>query len=126
MNTFNPATSKQIVISGINFMKALQQHYGSDKGLEMFDKLREVLGDDVCGDILFGQLSGITAGILLRDCGPHKINIIKILRSHLGCSLIEAKNMSERVGELPVEQLDFYKIQLLAGELKREGAIIEH
>ena len=32
---------------------------------------------------------------LLEECGPHKVNVIKLVRAYTGVSLKEARNLAE-------------------------------
>lgn len=131
-NKFKPTTSMAIVRTGIAFMSAMQEEYGNQKGLEMWDALRITMGDDVAGDILFGQLSGIKGGrIMLRHHGMYKINVIKILRAYTGFGLKESKNLAEspqpnRSVEVPTGNLTYNEINSFANDLKRAGADIEY
>lgn len=129
---FTPSTSMAIVRTGIAFMSAMSEEYGAKKGLEMWDALRITMGDDVAGDILFGQLAGVRSGqIMLRHHGPSKINVIRIIRQYTGFGLKESKDISEaprphRPAELPTGNLTYAEIHVFAQDLRRAGADIEY
>lgn len=89
--------SNQLIRSGIRFLKDLQDELGTDKGLAVWDKMREAMGDEVAGAILFGIMKGMRHGIRLTKIGPQKINAIKLVRECTGLGLKDAKDLVERV-----------------------------
>ena len=93
-NTFGVDT--KAVMSGMRFVRALNSAYGPDRGMEVFDKIREVMGEDVARAIFFAQLSSnVGNDIRITNPGREKIQLIKELRNALGCGLKDAKDYSE-------------------------------
>ena len=90
--------SDRLIRSGIRFLKDLQEDLGTEKGLEVWDKLREAMGDEVSGQVLFGILKGHRGNVIrLVHVGDKKINAIKLVREVTGLGLKEAKDMVEAV-----------------------------
>lgn len=90
--------SDRLVRSGIRFLKDLQNDLGTEKGLEVWDKLREAMGDEVSGQVLFGILKGHHGNVIrLERVGENRINPIKLVREITGVGLKEAKDMVESV-----------------------------
>ena len=111
--------SNDLIRSGIRFLKDLQNDLGTEKGLEVWDKLRESMGDEVAGQVLFGIIKGTHSDIRLTKIGPQKIDAIKLVRECTGMGLKEAKDLVERVeynrfpqdlniSNLPYEHFDRY------------------
>lgn len=132
-NKFIPTTSMNIVRTGIAFMLAMKQEYGIEKGLEIWDALRITLGDDVSGDILFGQLADIKSGrIMLQNCGPQKIRVIKVIRqyTHLGLKLalelVNYPRIHDKAIEIPTENSNFSEINNFVRDLRIAGALIDY
>lgn len=90
--------SDRLIRSGIRFLKDLQEDLGTDKGLEVWDKMREAMGDEVCGQVLFGIIKGHRGNtIRLVEVGDRKIDAIKLVRECTGLGLKEAKDAVEYV-----------------------------
>jgi len=81
-----------IVDSGINFMRAITEAYGPEKGQELWDSITNTLGSDVRGAIFFAIMTG-NVGSTVRYTGfsMNKINAIKAVRTATGLGLYEAK-----------------------------------
>lgn len=90
--------SDRLIRSGIRFLKDLQEEMGTDKGLAVWDKMREAMGDEICGQVLFGIMKGHHGNtIRLVSIGEQKINAIKLVRECTGIGLKEAKDLVEGV-----------------------------
>jgi ribosomal protein L7/L12 len=90
--------SDRLIRSGIRFLKDLQEDMGTDKGLEVWDKMREAMGDEICGQVLFGIMKGHHGNVIrLISVGDRKIDAIKLVRECTGLGLKEAKDLVESV-----------------------------
>ena len=90
--------SNRLIGSGIRFLKDLQEDLGTDKGLEVWDKMREAMGDEICGQVLFGIIKGNDGNVIrLISIGEQKINAIKLVRECTRLGLKEAKDLVENV-----------------------------
>lgn len=89
----------ELLHSGISFLRSITTAYGSEKGLELWNQIAEVIDPALKGEIFFAILNGtredrITIrGILHNDY--RKINAIKEVRTWTGMGLIEAKSTVE-------------------------------
>jgi hypothetical protein len=71
---------------------------GTEKGLEVWDKLREAMGDDVAGQVLFGILKGHRGNVIqLEFVGDRRIDTVKLIRECTGFGLKEAKDIMDSV-----------------------------
>jgi len=91
--------SKQLINSGIRFLRDLQTDLGTEIGLAVWDKLREAMGDEISGQVLFGILKGNMGDTIRLESVVHGrlINTIKIVREFTGIGLKDAKDLVERV-----------------------------
>lgn len=118
----------ELVIDGIRFLESMTRYYGADKGMELYDKFGEVLGQDVKGKILFAMLTGETSWRLRIARGScfHHVEAIKSIRMHTGIGLKEAKDKYDltQLGEVVLECINNKHKKELSNELNRLGMII--
>ena len=90
---------QSVVDSSISFIAAMTEVYGSDTGLEIWDRVSATLGDDARGHIFFTMVTG--ASDFKRVCrvtdypSHQKVAFIKVIRTATGMGLKEAKDLSE-------------------------------
>ena len=91
--------SEKLISSGIRFLRDLQTDLGTDIGLEVWDKIREAMGDEVAGQVLFGMIKGHNGNTLRLEAVTHGhlIQTIKLVREFTGIGLKDAKDLVERV-----------------------------
>jgi hypothetical protein len=91
--------SRNLVNSGTRFLLDLQNDLGTEKGLEVWDKLREAMGDEIAGQVLFGILQGHTGNSICLEAvaDGRVIEAIKLVREFTGMGLKDAKDLVERV-----------------------------
>lgn len=90
--------SDKLIRSGIRFLKDLQDDLGTEKGLAVWDKLREAMGDEVSGQVLFGILKGHRGNVIrLEFVGDRRIDAVKLIRECTGFGLKEAKDIMDNV-----------------------------
>ena len=72
------------------------------------------------------ELGSYHVGPRLTNCGGRKIYVIKIIRSYYGLSLIDAKNLVDRV-PVTLPALPWAKAQAFATEVHLEstGSVVE-
>ncbi|WP_346660487.1 ribosomal protein L7/L12 [Nannocystis sp. ILAH1] len=63
--------------------------------------------------------------VILSDCGPQKIMVIKVIREELACGLKEAKDLSETPGALLRDGIGRPEADALAQKLIALGATVE-
>lgn len=117
----------------IGWVQVMQSEYGQSMGLKCFDVIRQTFGEDLCGAVLFGILSGhsygdkLTITTAINQPVTRKIEAIKTVRHITGMGLKEAKDA--------VEASEFSNVDILlsweyrkpehAGELERHVKDLE-
>lgn len=97
-------TLEQVVSDGICFLQSLTEHYGADRGMEMWEEMTNVLGREVKGKVFFAMITGrsstrVKFSIPVQTNGnynPNAISVIKAIRTASGCSLKEAKDLYDK------------------------------
>jgi hypothetical protein len=46
-------TLSYVITDGIRFLQSLTQHYGAERGMEVWEKLGEVMGPEIKGQVFF-------------------------------------------------------------------------
>ena len=63
--------------------------------------------------------------VVLKECGPNKINVIKEVKAILGVGLKEAKDFVEKPGQAVKEGVDKAAAEEIKTKLEAAGAVIE-
>lgn len=91
---------EDIISSGIQFMNAITQAYGTEAGLELYDTIMASVDPDIKGQIFFALLTGDREGSFklkrVTNIG-NKIERIKAVRQVSNFSLKDAKELVEAV-----------------------------
>lgn len=96
-----PAEYKEDILqSGINFMRAITEAYGTDEGMQLWEQIASVLDPDIKGQIFFALLTGDFNGIIKISSvqpGTDRVWRIKAIRTVTTPSLglKEAKDLSD-------------------------------
>ena len=101
---------EELVESGINFMSSITEIAGPEVGIQLWDQINKVLGDDLKGQIFFKLLTGHDRrsvrllkldGTYIDKAGrrthDQAVPIIKCIRTHTGVGLKEAKDFYDAV-----------------------------
>jgi ribosomal protein L7/L12 len=88
-----------VVRSARYFIKALCEKYGHTKGMEVWDRIREVLGDQAAGDIFLGMLTQQYSQVTVSKIGSYKIDAIKLVREITDYGLKDAKDFVEDISD---------------------------
>ncbi len=114
-----------IVVDGISFMRSITEIYGSEKGMEVWDKIVNTLDPEIKGNIFFAMLTGTHESRITLSgfyTNANKIACIKIIRQYTGMSLTEAKNAYELSEFNPVSiKIDAKKRREVVEELRQSG-----
>lgn len=86
-----------VVRTARSFIRALCETYGHNQGMQVWDRIRETLGDHAASDIFLGMLTGDYHAIKVTSIGQLKIEAIKELRHFTGWGLKESKDFVEAV-----------------------------
>lgn len=94
----NEETLEKVVFDGIRFLESLINHYGADKGMEVWEAMGEAVGNEVKGRIFFAMVSNnFTTRVKFRagnaETDGNAVPVIKTIRSYTGYGLKEAKDL---------------------------------
>ena len=96
----NNENRRQLISDGVAFMRSITDQYGTETGLQLWDRICEVLDPNVKGEIFIAMLTGDTRARLNISCSPdqystNRIPHIKAIREVTGLGLKEAKDLSD-------------------------------
>jgi hypothetical protein len=93
-------TIDTVVTDGVRFLQSLTEHFGAERGLEIWEQFGSALGTDIKGRVFFALMTGNTTGrvrfsaeTLANGYNPNAIGIIKAIRTATGAGLKEAKDL---------------------------------
>jgi ribosomal protein L7/L12 len=107
---------EEVVFDGIRFLESLTRYYGAEKGMAVWDKLGEAVGDEVKGKVFFSMLTGKSSNRIRIQKGSctQAVAAIKAIRMATSMGLKEAKDAWDLSG-MKVVTLD------VAHEEKRDA-----
>lgn len=91
-----------VVSTGLHFMRAITEAYGTDEGLRLWDTIAGTLDPDVKGQIFFAMITGTHNDTILLSsvyAGADAVSCIKEIRNWTGYGLKEAKDTLDSVRE---------------------------
>lgn len=121
-------TIDEVVFDGIRFLESLTRHYGPERGMEVWEKMGEVLGPDIKGQVFFSMLTGESSNRIRIQAGTcdQAVAAIKAIRAGTGYGLKEAKDAwdlsKHQVVTLDNVQRDAKR--LLVRDLRNLGMIV--
>jgi ribosomal protein L7/L12 len=107
---------EEVVFDGIRFLESLTRYYGAEKGMAVWNKLGEAVGDEVKGKVFFSMLTGESSNRIRIQKGSctQAVAAIKAIRMATSMGLKEAKDAWDLSG-MKVVTLD------VAHEEKRDA-----
>ena len=96
-----PAEHKvEVIQSGMSFMRAITEAYGTDEGMKLWDTIANTLDPDIKGQIFFAMLTGEYTNIISvtgHNPEANRVTMIKAVRNvdRRGLGLKEAKDMCD-------------------------------
>lgn len=75
--------------------------------------------------VMLAVLAGASYTVVLKEVGPHKVKVIKVLRTQLGVELKEAFDMLEEMPAVIKENATEEEMESLKSELEALGAVVE-
>ena len=75
--------------------------------------------------VMLAVLVGASYTVVLKEVGPHKVKVIKVLRTQLGIELKEAFDMLEEMPAVIKENASEEEMESLKSELEALGAVVE-
>jgi len=129
MEDFQYVPSMAVITSARAFIRNLCETYGNDKGMAVWEYIRQGLGDQIASDIFLGMLTGNTT-ITVSTIGERYIEVIKELRWLTGWSLKESKDFCDdvRAGKsrsINVSDVDDHKVEVFISNLKKMGCDVK-
>ena len=87
-------TLDEVVFDGIRFLESLTRHYGPEKGMAVWEKMGEAVGDEIKGKVFFSMLTGESSNRIRIQAGTctEAVAAIKAIRIGTGMGLKEAKD----------------------------------
>lgn len=84
----------EVVFDGIRFLESLTRHYGPEKGMAVWEKMGEAVGDEIKGKVFFSMLTGESSNRVRIQAGTctEAVAAIKAIRIGTGMGLKEAKD----------------------------------
>jgi large subunit ribosomal protein L7/L12 len=104
---------------------------------ELVKSLEEQWGVSAAAPVAVAAAGGAAAGaveeveektefdVVLKETGPKKIDVIKVIRQLTNLGLVEAKNMAETAGSKVLTQVGKEAAQDAKKKLEEAGAVIE-
>ena len=92
-------TKDELLTNSANLMRTITETWGPEKGMELWEKIADTLGQDLKGALFFSMITGSTMGdVCLSKINPGvMIEIIKTIRTYSGLGLKEAKDIYDFV-----------------------------
>ena len=86
-----------VIATGLQFMRAITEAFGTETGLELWDTIAQTLDPDVKGQMFFAMLTGqmpgrIRVSGIRQDHMGRKVEQIKAIRAVSGWGLKESKD----------------------------------
>lgn len=75
--------------------------------------------------VMLAVLAGASYTVVLKEVGPHKVKVIKVLRTQLGVELKDAFEMLEEMPAVIKENATEEEMESLKSELEALGAVVE-
>lgn len=75
--------------------------------------------------VMLAVLAGASYTVVLKEVGPHKVKVIKVLRTQLGVELKDAFDMLEEMPAVIKENATEEEMESLKSELEALGAVVE-
>ena len=86
--------STAVISTGLHFLRAITEAYGSDQGMRLWETIADTLDPDIKGQIFFAMLTGthndtiVVRGVTLVNVD--KVKCVKEIRNWTGLGLKEA------------------------------------
>ena len=120
----------RVITDGVHFLQSITEHYGAERGMELWEALGPVMGKDIKGRVFFAMLTGQHVGRVQfmvdtqpGSYNPNAVACIKAIRAATDWGLKEAKDIwdSSKNRKVSVDCLTPEHGRILAKELKDLG-----
>lgn len=117
----------EVIFDGIRFLESLTRHYGAEKGMAVWEKMGEAVGDEIKGKVFFSMLTGESSNRVRIQAGTctEAVAAIKAIRMGTGMGLKEAKDAWD-LSKIKVVTLDTDREEKrgMVRELRRIGMVV--
>lgn len=93
---------KDVIQSGINFMRSITVAYGTDEGLKLWDTIADSIDPDIKGKIFFAMLTGeYNTSVTISQYKPdaNRVYMVKAIRM-IDSRRLDLKKAKDLVDEL--------------------------
>lgn len=133
------ASLDQVVSDAILFLRSLTDHYGPDRGMDVWNAMGEAMGKELKGKVFFSMLTNNAPGRVKFSIDaaptasapssymPNAVSCIKAIRAAAGVGLKEAKDHYD-ASKTRTVQIDCISIDAgrkLAKELRDFGCNVQ-
>jgi len=108
-DALSPESQDRLINSSLNLMRDLTEIHGSERGMALWDKISEVLGNDLKGKLFFGMISGHYSfnGVMFTKTNTNSpVPAIKAIRTATGAGLKEAKDIYDYVRDVGPKRIE--------------------
>ena len=94
---------QNLIASSIDFITAITENFGADRGIDLWEKISEVLDPDLKGEIFFAMLTRNFGNITLSGSKNldivviKKVEIVRTIRSFTKLNLKEAIQLLDQL-----------------------------
>ena len=114
--------SKLTVLEAAELVKTLEEQWGVSAAAPV---AVAAVGGASAGDAAEEVEEKTEFDVVLKETGPKKIDVIKVIRQLTSLGLVEAKNMAETPGSKVLTQVGKEAAQDAKKKLEEAGAVIE-
>ena len=84
----------EVVLDGIRFLESLTRYYGAERGMKVWEKMGEAMGQELQGQVFFAMLTGDTSSRVRISRGTcvQAVEAVKAIRRATGMGLKESKD----------------------------------
>ena len=119
---------EEVIFDGIRFLESLTRYYGAEKGMDVWNKMGEAVGDEIKGKVFFSMLTGDSSTRVRIQAGTctEAVAAIKAIRSGTGYGLKEAKDAWDlsKIKVVTLEVNDRDEKRTMVRELRRLGLMV--
>lgn len=75
--------TEDVINIGSEFVRVITREYGAEDGMQLWEKIAEVINPSLKGSIFFNLITGNATSITIRKVTPftHKVSVVKAIRS---------------------------------------------
>lgn len=126
-------TLDYVIADGVQFLQSLTAHYGTEKGMEVWESMGAAMGKEVKGKVFFAMLSGTVGNVRVRFTtntstfvANGAVACIKAIRAATNMGLKEAKDLYDlsKIGNVNCTAISVEQARILVRELRDLGCTV--